>query len=811
MWLISASKNMEFIDCFGPAGFQSGPDGADDGAFCFGAADRVGADAVTRVVRLTPVRSSDSDYFCADGELASCAGPAFAESLVSGSVLPVQPGDEPDSGLSGAADALMPADGSLLLAECGGLMFYTDAESGSLYFTVDDGSGTRTQVECDDTLGTVRGCTLCDGILCVATSLGMRYFMREGVGFRYLGESLPAIDCDFSLRREALVGYSPSGSDFPEFNITVPEEGNFNSLSSAAAGCVEEVYEACDGQGLFSRPFFAICALRLKGGVNAMPTRPSLLIPNAGRVMVRLDEHSTDSVSALDVMLRVCRLGVRLSLAPDYERWRGIVEGVDIFVSRQAELAAGGGCGPLRTLPSGCSDFSLSGVAFGAETETPAVDGGRPRGFVMTDSGGDSGNRLLEVAGEYFHIMHIPFDSIAEWSEYKAIMPPSGIGAVYMRPAYVPDYRCHYRLMPGGCATFLSRLTAWGGERSLFRAVADCRLPPRFLFHPDPDAVFADVRLDGKVCHAAVSPRSLLGGSCSFAGYAELPLNDGSCGDDTSVSAGSEVSSALAGNPWVFVSGDVCTVDAGEVRSLRRGFRTSTSVEYGGGFLHAFTSGGVYLMGARKTGAYRLLGLSSSVAVAGHTATAELETGVAFAGECGVYVISGGTVKDVSAGLSACVGGDAAMRTFLKGCRMRYMPATRMLMICGGASSCCVLSLRSGEWCAVSGGARTQLPGSPVTSVPMANRFVSRPMKFGSPEKRKRMLSAALRGIDSGRGMTMCLEGSDNLCDWHLLSRSESDTVSGLGGSGWRFFRVSAEFSRSAGTGLAVVVRLVVS
>lgn len=81
--------------------------------------------------------------------------------------------------------------------------------------------------------------------------------------------------------------------------------------------------------------------------------------------------------------------------------------------------------------------------------------------------------------------------------------------------------------------------------------------------------------------------------------------------------------------------------------------------------------------------------------------------------------------------------------------------------------------------------------------------MLTRALKLGDPERRKRIMAVSLRCIFSSaegdaatlqKGVRLTLFGSDNLTEWHTICSGSGLSLQGIWTSGFRFHRVAAEF-----------------
>lgn len=750
-----------------------------------------------RVVTFSPERSGLTDYLSPDGELA--LSPGLAQP-----VLPAMPDPEaPDGGENADTPASPPPahfrrEGLVwLCAHTHGdpsVSHIYSASDGSLMAA--DGEGEPYLLPFPDQARPVADAAPVDDILCVAGADGMHFLRRRDGSYSCLGDSLPAPEPDFSLRRVALAPHTGGAGDLPVFNVAAADKE-----ASAATAFAMRFDDDAAGAGLFTTPLLALCALRLTDGSHAMPSPPQMLIPNAGRVCVSRSDLSTAETAVLTLHRRSCALGMRLAIDGAMEKWSGIVAGVDVFVATlragyDAETVSG-----LQTLPSADADYSLSGLTFGCEEPLRNVEQARLRGYILSANGPAEMAMRLATAADFHRILSIDADEVAGYADYVDLTP-------YCRPhsrwlaaeTYTPDYSCYTRRMPAGCSSAAGRLTAWGGSRMAPAPVGSPRLAPRFIFHPDPEATCCEISSFGVV---SLSRHPTLYGSYAVAAFAPLPISetpDGGLPIPSSVATPNLLMTSRIGSPFIFPLGNTVMLPCGEIKGVAAAMRSSLSTAYGGGFLLAFTSEGVSLLGARDGGAYIPLGFLGARRLLSRRSLAVTAEGTAFAADGGIFLVGSGSIKEITGNLTAIATDEPSAIPDAETVMVYDFPSRSLYLLTG--SHCYCRRETDGKW-RTADDDPSRLPGQ--TAKPSQVSFATRAIKLGDAESLKRVTGVELRGRFDGSRCSMTLEGSDDLSRWFLLA-SGGGAIHGLAGSAWHFFRLKVCASLTPGDYISAAV-----
>lgn len=749
-----------------------------------------------RVVTFSSESSGLTDYLSPDGELA--LSPGLAQP-----VLPAVPDPEaPDGGESADTPASPPPahfrrEGLVwLCTHTHGdpvLSHIYAATDGSLMAADDD--GVPYLLPFPDEARPVADAAPVDDILCVAGADRMHFLRRLNGAYSYLGDSLPVPKPDFSLRRVALPPHTGAPGDLPVFNVEAGDREGAQATEFATRFDTDAA-EA----GLFTTPLLALCALRLADGSHAMPSPPQMLIPDAGRVCVSRSDLSTAETAVLTLHRRSCALGMRLAIEGGLEMWSGIVTGVDVFLATlpagyDEETVSG-----LQTLPSADGDFSLSGLTFGCEEPLRNVEQPRLRGYILGATAPSELAHRLATVSTFHRILSIEAADVAGYAGYADLTRHCRPASRWLRAeGYTPDFSCHTRRMPAGCNASGPLLAAWGGSRIAPSATCLPRLVPRFIFHPDPAATRCEAVTFGV---ASLAPHPALYGSYAVAAFDPLPLSEtpGALPLPSAVTVPDILMTSRPGVPFIFPLENMVSLRCSCIKAVAPAMRSSLSTAYSGGFLLAFTSEGVSLLGARDRGAYIPLGFLGARRLLSRRSLAVTAEGTAFAADGGIFLIGSGAVREITGNLASVATDEPAAIPGSDAVMVYCFPSRSLYLLTG--MHCYCRCETDGKW-RVADCDQPRLPA--LTVKPSEMRFSTRAIKLGNAESVKRVTGVALRGRFDGSLCSMTLEGSDDLSRWFLLA-SGSGAIHGLAGASWHFFRLKVSASLMPGDYISAAV-----
>ena len=191
------------------------------------------------------------------------------------------------------------------------------------------------------------------------TSSSIEYFLWKSGNYSYLGNKLPEVAISFGL-----IGYPvlystviDKGASTQRGTFTVTFDGDgirkediYSDFSDANKAIVTEqvmaklnklISEQTIEKGRFCFPFFVRWAYRLYDGSHVMHSAPVLMCPSTTPAPVVFWKRSTGKnhyeEAELDILMIAAELDYCLTNhgdAVDLERWKDIIDGIDIFVSK---------------------------------------------------------------------------------------------------------------------------------------------------------------------------------------------------------------------------------------------------------------------------------------------------------------------------------------------------------------------------------------------------------------------------------------------------------------------------------------------
>ena len=254
------------------------------------------------------------------------------------------------------------------------------------------------------------------------------------------------------------------------------------------------------------------------------------------------------------------------------------------------------------------------------------------------------------------------------------------------------------------------------------------------------------------------------------------------------------------GSPFIFPLGNTVMLPCGEIKGVAAAMRSSLSTAYSGGFLLAFTSEGVSLLGASDGGAYIPLGFLGARRLLSRRSLMPTAEGTAFAADGGIFLVGSGAIKEITGNLASIATDEPSAIPDAEAVMVYDFPSRSLYLLT--VSHCYCRRETDGRWRTADDDA-SRLPGQ--TAKPSEVRFSTRAIKLGDAESVKRVTGVELRGRFDGSRCAMTLEGSDDLSRWFLLA-SGSGVIHGLAGASWHFFRLKVSASLTPGGYISAAV-----
>lgn len=306
------------------------------------------------------------------GTLSDCVG-----GRVSGGVL--RPVQRPETVAEGMTARL------LLTHTSGGVKRYIGADADGLLWWTEDGSPHRIQTGDGFDAGSVTDTAVTGNTVILLSGGRPWYFLLKNGEYKPLGDRIPMPSVRFALHSvhpdsgESSIRWSSvlqgeydtqtrtvplslavtssdktvldwGGKPFPQWlsgdGNVVPYDWNEGLEPEAWCDLVLGLYasnlEKVRKKKGFANPFFLRYALRLFDGSYAYVSQPILMIPSKEENTVYCDSTGEFFAAALDSgcapICYTCYSMLYYKDESDYEGWRDIVEGIDVFVTRSADL-----------------------------------------------------------------------------------------------------------------------------------------------------------------------------------------------------------------------------------------------------------------------------------------------------------------------------------------------------------------------------------------------------------------------------------------------------------------------------------------
>lgn len=273
---------------------------------------------------------------------------------------------------------------------------------------------------------------------------------------------------------------------------------------------------------------------------------------------------------------------------------------------------------------------------------------------------------------------------------------------------------------------------------------------------------------------------------------------------------------AVSATAFPFAASGVGEIAGGRLLTVEHSLRSLSSGQLGDFPLYAFASDGIRAL-TPSGGGFRDVQLISRDVPVDPGALAPMEDGLCMVSPRGVLRLAGASVTCLSASLET-------KTEWTRDDRIAYLYAERSLVVYrDGEAEAYLYSFADSRWTVVpwnaaAGGERNSYVAWPetyftagghigmpeiVTTTGISARsigeagavpFATRPIKFGSPFREKKLLYVEAVWPDSvARQLTVY--GANHLGKWHCLGRSESGRMR-LRGSGWRYFRFESYLKR---------------
>ena len=300
-------------------------------------------------------------------------------------------------------------------------------------------------------------------------------------------------------------------------------------------------------------------------------------------------------------------------------------------------------------------------------------------------------------------------------------------------------------------------------------------------------------------------------------------------------------------NPFAFTAASAVSVGAERVYALAAAARALSQGQFGQFPLYAFTSEGVWALETSDTGVYVARQPITRDVCTNTDSITQLDSSVLFVTEKGVMELAGSQSQCISetidnhnentviaslqgidtllglVGLETATMTVQPFREYIRECGMVYDSSNaRVFIFNTDYPYTYVIDLKSMRWSFVSTLIRAATNSYPEALAVLqdgsvvnfseetetdyvACALLTRPVKFGSPDTLKTVRTVIQRGMfplsirsteetPDNPPVRQALYASRDLLNWHLVASSRNHIIRGIGGSGYKCFRLAAVF-----------------
>lgn len=597
----------------------------------------------------------------------------------------------------------------------------------------------------------------------------------------------PAPVVRFGLQPEIVKGWHNHIDNLPSKIVEAPSKPSDETWREEARKVFVEYERDAAEEGLFTRPFFALSAVRLRSGDRILPGMPVLLIPQ--RIVPYVSGSDNFNLPTMEMTIKATasRLRMKVQISPDLLNPDLEAEALEIFVSS-----------PLTTF----HDEEWISLHRSSLTDgEPQAWRPRPHTEIEVAASMLECSSFRPVGSIDLH--ELTTDS--SWMDVIFNIPPvTGAGGAL---SYRPDYLQLQDVKAAGHSIISKRLTLWdltltsptapslatlmhnnmeeeqSGSFIDMEMLKEGRVMhsvkynpsdtpvlltddffPQWLFFPDKDIRNVTIVTAGGCYRVKTHPHPTLEGSYFCCGdftkttvtelgveklnlsLSDIPYNDYYESRPT-YSLSDAVWRSGRGSRYFFADKLLMRVDDSRVIALCRAFRASGLVATTAPTAYLFTTGGIYLVREMEDGTFRDVGLiaayvlrdASSISVDGRTLRF-VDT------EGRIFIISGTSVKPAeSTEGSGDTGSDLS---------------------------------RPGK--------TTVIIESDGTGMPI--KVITRPIKLGDAVKN--LFTVELLGTSTCQEIELTLYGSRDMSDWQPLASICGKVLHGIYAPGLRYCRL---------------------
>ncbi len=371
--------------------------------------------------------------------------------------------------------------------------------------------------------------------------------------------------------------------------------------------------------------------------------------------------------------------------------------------------------------------------------------------------------------------------------------------------------------------------------------------PLLFFYYPNINAYKAVIirtnYFDSPHLVIPLEPHGFLNGAFYFGGWDEpagvsQSRPPQSSIADRTIDVFNKVYTSEVNNPYVFPVLGINTVGTGRIMAISTAAKALSEGQFGQFPLYAFTDEGVWALEVSSTGSYSARQPITRDVMLVNTEPLQMDSAVLFATDRGIMLISGSQTQCITdvinskepfdvlqlpgmAKLHSMLGheADTCLPTahfleFITECGMLYdYVHQRVIVYNHNYTYAYVYSLKSKEW-----GMMYSTIEAGINSYPEAlavdhdgallnfssmdgkvtkGLFVTRPIKFETPDVLKTMYTVIQRGHFQKGNVQSVLYGSRDLFNWHLVWSSKDHYLRGFRGTPYKYFRIACVTSLS--------------
>lgn len=584
----------------------------------------------------------------------------------------------------------------------------------------------------------------------------------------------PLPQVEFSLLRSVVEGWHIHPDMLPSKIADAPAMGKGETPGEKDWGVrametLADFETAAKRQNLFTKPFFVMCAYRLKDSSHICPSPPILMIPNSGAPMIAGSADYDVATMQMSVVAAACRLQWRVKIPEIPLKWNGVITHLDIFVSEPISLY------DSKEAPKGfhrvkCENFSHSVDSYGAAGEHVINSDVMAQAWQPSAIDEAIISNIIINNASFRQICEVPMPQISTMTNFEDVkINRGGLSILTSMESYSPDFAHLSDVSAEGHTLFSGRITAWN-----LKLVSPSPLPlslvspysgvsvdaPRWLFHTNPYTDTYTYTVGNVKYSLPLRSHPKMRGSFYWRGFAPSVSTDAEAIDGEGDSAVREVLS-LPGAVWrsdkgcrrLFPDNLLMRLDVGKVIAVCRAFRASGLVATTAPTAYAFTSDGVFLLKEMDDATFRDAGLICGYRLRDSSSLELLPTGVRFVTDNGEVVTLEGTKVTLSEDVETLSEKDELWKDFI--------PV---------------------EW---------NFDGEDYEGNTDRGVLVTRPLKLSNAEGKKSLRSLSLRGTCLPESVEVAIYGSNDLSGWRRIALSHHAPISGLWAPSCRFFRVA--------------------